>query len=364
VTTKIQSDWIAWGLANATETVALTALRWAAERGAKEHLESIREVLNRPELSPQLFSAAIATLAYLEAGSAARSTRDPVIDRLFVQIAEDPSRSPAVRALAIRELASDSKEPSDEKLGNWIEPGTSRDLAIEIVRRLTGRQTSTAFDVLSKLAANEELDVQTRADALAGLSRRAGEYSEVLRRLSLPRANEVVRSESQRMLKRGDESTNIKRPNKSDIDGWLKLVGTDGDRDAGRRVFSRGTCINCHAHTGYGASTGPDLTTLAGSMTRKRILESLLSPSKEVGPLYVPWQVLTTDGRVLTGLKLDRAGVGDSIRFQGADGDYFDVALGDIEEQNPLAQSIMPAGLEDTMSIDELRDLLKFLAGD
>jgi hypothetical protein len=98
-------------------------------------------------------------------------------------------------------------------------------------------------------------------------------------------------------------------------------------------------------------------------MTSKRLLESILEPSKEVGPLYVPWRVLTVDGNVLTGLKLDASGVGNSLRFQGADGMTFNVPLGDIEAQDPIAQSIMPAGLEDAMSIDELRDLIAFLVG-
>lgn len=96
-------------------------------------------------------------------------------------------------------------------------------------------------------------------------------------------------------------------------------------------------------------------------MTSERLLESILHPSKEIGPRYVPWHVLTVSGQVLTGLKLDKSGVGNSLRFQGADGMVFDVPLTEIETQDPLAQSIMPTGLENTMSIDELRDLVAFL---
>ena len=96
-------------------------------------------------------------------------------------------------------------------------------------------------------------------------------------------------------------------------------------------------------------------------MTRQRVIESILQPSKEVGPLYVPWMVLTVDGRSLTGLKLDKAGVGGSVQFQGADGKFFDVPLSEIDEQRPIEQSIMPNGLENSMTIEELRDLVAFL---
>jgi len=98
-------------------------------------------------------------------------------------------------------------------------------------------------------------------------------------------------------------------------------------------------------------------------MTPQRLMESMLHPSKEIGPLYVPWRVITVDGRILTGLKLDASGVGQSLRFQGADGVTFDVPLEDIEQQEPIQQSIMPTGLEQTLSIQELRDLAAFLIG-
>jgi putative heme-binding domain-containing protein len=92
-------------------------------------------------------------------------------------------------------------------------------------------------------------------------------------------------------------------------------------------------------------------------------MESILQPSKEIGPLYVPWRVVTVDGRTLTGLKLDAPGVGDSVRFQGADGLVFEIPLKEIEQQEPVQQSIMPTGLEEIVSLQELRDLTAFLIG-
>ena len=85
-------------------------------------------------------------------------------------------------------------------------------------------------------------------------------------------------------------------------------------------------------------------------------------PSREVGPLFVTWKVLTIDGRVLTGMKLDREGRGGSLRLLGAEGDVFEVPPDAIETAGPVAPSIMPAGLEQTMSIEEFADLIAFLA--
>ena len=102
------------------------------------------------------------------------------------------------------------------------------------------------------------------------------------------------------------------------------------------------------------------MTNLIGQ-PRERILESILQPSKEVGPLYVPWKILTVDGKVLTGLKTASPGVAHKLAFQSEDGSVFLVALEDIDYHSFSDQSIMPSGLEKTMTLDELADLLTFL---
>lgn len=368
VTAQQRNEWIVWGLGDESDLVVLAAIRWATERGDTEHLPAIRSLLDQPDLSSEVFAAVIASIAYLETGSAASGKRDPARERMLYEFASDTSRSARLRALAIRMIPPESDQPADQQLRGWLtEPSKpkidARAFALEVVRLLSARATKPALQELSSIAADDSLSVQTRADAIAGLARNAGEYSSVLNKLGLPRQPEVLRQEARRVLKRTSQNERQARPNKNDLDAWNELVGSGGDPDAGRRVFFRTTCVNCHAHSGRGATTGPDLTTLSGQMTGKRLLESILEPSKEVGPLYVPWRVLTVDGNVLTGLKLDASGVGNSLRFQGADGMTFDVPLGDIEAQDPVAQSIMPAGLEDAMSIDELRDLIAFLVG-
>jgi hypothetical protein len=363
VSTTQRDTLIEWGLRDEANKVVLAALRWATERGCKEHLTEIRALLDRSDLSPRLFSSVIASIAFLETGSAARGKRDPARENRLYEFAANSNAPARLRSLAIQMLPVEAIKPSDEELGRWVAEEHDRMLSLEAVRLLAARSTPAALEQLAKIAGDESLLVQTRADAAAGLARNAGRYAAVLIKLSLPRQPQELRQEARRVLRRTWNNEKLSRPRHDDVDAWDKLVGNGGDPAAGRRVFSRTTCVNCHAHSGRGAGTGPDLTNLSGQMTSNRLLESILEPSKEVGPLYVPWRVLTVDGHVLTGLKLDAAGVGDRVRFQGADGMTFEVPLGDIEAQNPIKQSIMPTGLTDTMSIAELRDLVAFLVG-
>jgi len=114
---------------------------------------------------------------------------------------------------------------------------------------------------------------------------------------------------------------------------------------------------------GRGANVGPDLTDIRTMATdRRRLLESILHPSREIGPMYTTWKVLTKDDQVIVGLKLNGGGVGQSARYLLADSTTVDVRMEDIEVQAPSENSIMPSGLVQKMTMEELRDLLAFLA--
>ncbi len=346
---------------DASPDVVLVAIRWATEAGLQEFLPRIRQRLEQPALSARDFSAVMASIAYLETGSAARGKRDPAREQRVLAFAADPTKTPGLRAIAVGLLPSDGEQPSAEQLGTWLREQPDRSFGIAVVRLLAARDSDAARDQLAAVATETTIDIQTRADAMAGLARHAGKYASVLNRLALPRQPEGLRAEALRVLQRTRPNRSVTKPSRDDLEAWNGLLAQGGDRDAGRRVFFRTTCANCHAYQGRGALTGPDLSTLSGQMTRQRLLESILQPSKEIGPLYVPWQVLTVDGQVLTGLKLDRAGAGNAVRFQGADGMLFEVPLEAIESQAPVAKSIMPSGLEEGLSIEEMRDLVAFL---
>jgi putative heme-binding domain-containing protein len=94
----------------------------------------------------------------------------------------------------------------------------------------------------------------------------------------------------------------------------------------------------------------------------RRLLESILQPSLEVAPLYASWQVMTVDGRVLSGAKLNGGGAGTNLKFLSSDGSTFELSLDEIESQQLSHKSIMPDDVAKSLSVDELADLWKLLA--
>ncbi len=356
IRTQIISD----SLSHSSPEVVRAAIRWAAETGDKQFLDAIRVTLARDELPDNLFASAVAGIAYLETGSAARGKRDPAQEKLLTEFASDPQREPRLRSMAVRMLPADADQPTVEMLRSWIEQTPDARLVAEIVRLLVARGNEPATRLLAEIAAMESLDVDVRGDAIAGLARNASSFAAALNRYGLPKQDETIRREARRVLRREADEPGLLRPSTDDIPAWDRLIGTGGDAKAGWRVFVRTTCVNCHAYAGRGSSVGPDLTAIGAQMNRQKLIESILQPSKEVGPLFVAWQVLTDDGRVLSGLKLND-GSGTHAKFIGADGERFEVPLVEIVSQRPSKESIMPAKLEETMSIAEMRDLIAFL---
>lgn len=154
------------------------------------------------------------------------------------------------------------------------------------------------------------------------------------------------------------------KPTPTDLATWEKLLADPGNAAAGRRLFfsSRGArCAVCHQHGGRGGKVGPDLTRIGLSNSREQLIASILQPSRDMAPHYQPWTLLTEDGKTRVGLRLHKSGDGGEEIYADADGQTFQLRSEEIELRQASDVSIMPSGLEKTVSIEQLRDLVEFL---
>lgn len=134
------------------------------------------------------------------------------------------------------------------------------------------------------------------------------------------------------------------------------------DFDNGRKMFGAANCFACHRFDNQGGAVGPDLTALSGRFSARDILESIVEPSKQISDQYGAVQIITVDGKVITGRIVNLAG--DSVRVQtnmldpgalvGVDRKQIDVML-------PSKTSMMPKGLLNTLNEDEVLDLMAYL---
>jgi putative heme-binding domain-containing protein len=125
----------------------------------------------------------------------------------------------------------------------------------------------------------------------------------------------------------------------------------------GRRVFSK-TCQNCHRLFGTGGEIGPDITgSNRGNIDY--ILENILDPSAVVGRDYQMTVLALNDGRVVQGLLKQET---DSALTIQTINDKIIVPKSEIEERAVSSVSMMPERQLDTLTKDEVRDLIAYLA--
>ncbi len=351
-----------FGLRDNSSDVRKFILRWIAEVKATDMVQSIDAYLAQISVPQVEYRLAMATLEYLERGPADRSEVGG--HRRAVVQALDTNRTLDARTTALAMLGPSEPGLSTASLIPLTEE--NGDLGRQATRLLALRNDEASLAQLVKIALDNKRNAQQRADAVMGLASNAAQHKSTLEQLSQD-DSQPVKVEANRVLARlQNTELNQGRPADSDSAAWLaRLEKHAGDPDAGWRVFFRagaGQCSACHMYQGRGAKVGPDLSTLAGAASeRSRILESILQPSREIGPLYVPWIVSTVDGQVISGIKLHIPGPNGKTRYINQKGEPIDIDLKEIAEQKMADQSIMPAGLAFAMDDQELADLIALL---
>ena len=135
--------------------------------------------------------------------------------------------------------------------------------------------------------------------------------------------------------------------------------GKSGDVARGAKVYEQAQCAACHVHRNLGRDFGPELTTLANRFQKREILESIVYPSQVISDQYASTSVLTDDGGTVTGMVVP-GGLKEILVLQ-PDGSTVAVHKSTIEEMVPNKTSSMPEGLLNSLSLEEIADLMAFL---
>ncbi len=129
----------------------------------------------------------------------------------------------------------------------------------------------------------------------------------------------------------------------------------------GERVLLKARCLDCHKYGALGGQgLGPDLTTLSSRFRPEEILEAIVHPSRVISDQYQSLSVATLDGLIYSGMPIssdDR-----ELVLLLADGNRQRIAKNDIDEQAPSDISVMPEGLLNTLTRQEIADLLALFA--
>ena len=343
--------------------IRLYAVRWIADDRITALRDDVATLLEQPPPSQRYYLAVLAAIDWLDNKPEMRAKE--IADELLVRELQRDDRSPATHALALPLLSPDNKFLTLDRLREYMKSDHAP-LRLEAVRSLALRSNPERFELLAALAADESQSGEVRAEAIAGLVPVAQKHRNLLEQL-VEGGNEALRGEAERVLRLAQvrPAPAEARPPAEDLATWNKLLSKPGDTAAGRRLFfsSAGPrCGVCHQHSGRGGRIGPDLTHIGRNTSRERIIASILHPSQDIAPHYQSWVLVTEDGKTHTGLRMAEGGDDGTEEYVDSAGVHFRLPSSTIEMRQAATQSIMPSGLESTLSIDDLRDLVAFLA--
>jgi putative membrane-bound dehydrogenase-like protein len=134
-----------------------------------------------------------------------------------------------------------------------------------------------------------------------------------------------------------------------------------GHAQAGKQVFAsrQAGCALCHRVGKEGGQIGPDLSTIGQRRNARDLLEAIVFPSASFARGFESHAFQLDDGRTISGLILRESA--DALVIRGTDQRELRLPRKSIEQMKPSETSIMPAGLDNTMSPEQLADLVAYL---
>ena len=133
--------------------------------------------------------------------------------------------------------------------------------------------------------------------------------------------------------------------------------------DVGKQLFKVSNCVACHRLNNEGQVFGPDLTKLdKKKQTAQYILQSLLEPSRDVDKKFQSHIFALDSGKVITGMVLEETGdVVKVVIDPLAKGKPTLIKKASIDDRSTSKTSIMPKGLLNKLSREEILDLVAYI---
>jgi putative heme-binding domain-containing protein len=141
------------------------------------------------------------------------------------------------------------------------------------------------------------------------------------------------------------------------VDAFQAAPTLTGAPANGRKIY-QARCATCHKLGAEGHALGPDLATVKNA-GREKLLSNILDPNREVNPIYRGYTVETRDGESLTGLIVDESAATVTLRMAG--GSETVIPRAGIASMESQGRSLMPEGLEEGLSAQDMADLLEFI---
>ena len=244
-------------------------------------------------------------------------------------------QSPAVQLAAMR------------CLGGFSNPETPAIL----IEAFPGMSPSVRGEVIEMLLSREAW-AQQLLDAIGAKEIAPGYISVQRRAVLIAHQNAELAARSKQLL--GTDSNPREKVVADYTETALNLKGNVG---RGKLVFQQ-TCIACHKVGDLGHEVGPNLATIQ-NRTPDSLLVQILDPNREVLANFTQYFIELNDGSVVTGQIASESPA--SITLRRAEGIEESILRQNIRKVTGSGVSLMPEGLENVVSHQQMSDLIVFL---
>jgi putative membrane-bound dehydrogenase-like protein len=294
----------------------------------------------------------------------------------LLSVARETNTAPEVRLEALATAVS-SLPTLDPELFTFVnanldpaKPVNTRNAAASVLAKakLTPEQLATLVDLLGKVGPLEMPRLLTAfeksKDEALGLKLVASLKQVKPSGLRADLVKTLLTNFPSTVQQQGEELLNTLNADAAKQKARLEdlLAHTNGgDVRRGQVIFNsaKAACSACHAIGYLGGKVGPDLTSIGQVRTERDLLEAIVFPSASFVRSYEPMVIVTTSGEDQSGVL--RKDAPDEVVLATGPTTEVRIARSEIAEMRPGAVSVMPQGLDEQLSREELADLVAFL---
>jgi len=262
-------------------------------------------------------------------------------------------------------LAEDSQKLIEEKLTDESKA------AVALTQALGNSGSKEAVPLLLPIVRNEQADLALRREAVRGLAKTEPGATALVQLARDQKLSDELKTTASLELSKGrwesirnDAAKLLPLPagqNNQPLPPLVELIRRKGNIENGMRVFNTATaaCASCHKVKGQGTEVGPDLSEIGGKLAKEALYESIIDPSAGISFGYEAHQVELKSGEEAYGLIVSETA--DELAIKNNTGVVTRYKKADIKSRQQMKLSIMPAGLVQAMSPDDLVDLIEYL---
>ncbi|WP_138989874.1 PVC-type heme-binding CxxCH protein [Larkinella sp. C7] len=267
--------------------------------------------------------------------------------------------------------------------------------ALPLLQKLVGSAETPRVIRLASLKGISELDVVLAAGATVAEMQRSGSSAEAMReaitplidqrsgikaltvelgKTALPKPQARLALEalaikginapdlSARLNALAEERTIVARKYSSEyVEKLAKAVHEQGDAKRGELIYQANpSCSACHSLNGKGGTIGPNLSAIGRGLSSREIITEVLWPNQNIKEGYNQVQVETKKGEIIQGIKVFETAEVIHIKTTGSTKNRV-INKKELASQTESG-SLMPTGLMDAYSEEDVRDLIRYLS--